>query len=252
MNGPGKWRWIVPAAVLVALAVSGSSLAAPVGQITEFATAIGQRGPGGDRRRARTGTSGSPRIHSNKIAEVNPATGAISEFATSHCQQPPTRGRAWVLTATSGSPSPSPGKIGEINPTTHAISDFAIPTTNSGPWRSSHGPNGNMWFTEGAANQIGEINPTTHAITEFPVPTSASVPVRDRRLDRTATSGSPRRRGTRSGRSTRRPCTSPSYTIPTGSASPTPSRPGPTAPCGSPSRHRATRSALIWTRRPTR
>ena len=47
MNGPGKWRWIVPAAVLVALVLSGSSLAAPVGQISEFATATASAVPEG-------------------------------------------------------------------------------------------------------------------------------------------------------------------------------------------------------------
>ena len=58
---------------------------------------------------------------------------------------------------------------------THAITDIPTPTKNSGPVAITAGPNGNIWFTEGAANQIGEINPITHVITEFPV-TSGSVP----------------------------------------------------------------------------
>ena len=65
----------------------------------------------------------------------------------------PAGDRAWVLTATCGSPSSPAGKIGEINPVTHAISDFPIPTTSSGPVAIVAGPNGNMWFTEGAVEQ---------------------------------------------------------------------------------------------------
>ena len=60
------------------------------------------------------------------------------------------------------------------------------------------GPDGNLWFTEDAANKIGEINPTTHAITEFPLPTAGSQPLASRRAP-TATSGSPSTARARSG-----------------------------------------------------
>ena len=92
MNGPGKWRWIVPAAVLVALAVSGSSLAAPVGQITEFATATANAGPEG----IVAGPDGNLWYAEagNKIGEINPSTGAAADFAGPDCEQLPARGSA--------------------------------------------------------------------------------------------------------------------------------------------------------------
>ena len=74
-------------------------------------------------------------------------------------------------TATSGSPRIRVDKIGEINPTTHAITEFALPTVTADPRGITAGPDGNLWFTEHAAETIGEINPTTHAITEFPIST---------------------------------------------------------------------------------
>ena len=80
------------------------------------------------------------------------------------------------LTATSGSPSKLPSKIGMINPTTDAITEFAIPTASSGSQDITAGPDGNLWFTENAANKVGMINPTTHAITEFAIPTKNSGP----------------------------------------------------------------------------
>src|ERR1700722_370049 len=81
VNRPAKWRWIVPAVLLVALALSGSSLAAPVGQISEAATPTPSSGPEG----IVAGPDGNlwfAEINASKIGEINPATGAISEFPT--------------------------------------------------------------------------------------------------------------------------------------------------------------------------
>jgi virginiamycin B lyase len=39
------------------------------------------------------------------------------------------------------------------------------------------GPDGNVWFTEPAANMIGEVNASTGAIAEFPVPSPAKEPL---------------------------------------------------------------------------
>jgi streptogramin lyase len=174
LNGLGKWRWIVPGALVVTLALSGSTLAAPTGQITEFPTVTAAANPEG----IVAGPDGNlwyAELNANKIAEVNPATGASTEFT------PPTAGGGPLGVALG--PDGNiwfteffGGKIGEINPVTHAISDFAIPTASSGPVAIVTGPNGNLWFTEGAANKIAEINPTTHAFTEFPVPTATSGP----------------------------------------------------------------------------
>ena len=168
MNGSGKWRWIVPAAVVVALVLSGSVLAVPVGQISEFAMPTSNSFPVG----MAPGPDGNLWFVDDalvsKIADVNPATGVVSEFAT------PTAasgvlgiglgpdGNMWFT-------ENAASRIGEINPTTHAITEFPTTTANSGPVAITAGPDGNMWFTENAVNKIGEINPTTHVISEFPV-----------------------------------------------------------------------------------
>ena len=57
--------------------------------------------------------------------------------------------------------------------------DHRIPHPHGRPRRPNGitaGPDGNLWFTENAANQIGKINPATHAITEFPMPTPQAGP----------------------------------------------------------------------------
>ena len=85
MNRPAKWRWIVPTALLAALALSGSSVAAPVGQISEFSTPTPASGPEG----IVAGPDGNlwfAEINASKIAEINPTTGAISEFADADSQ----------------------------------------------------------------------------------------------------------------------------------------------------------------------
>jgi len=62
-----------------------------------------------------------------------------------------------------------------INPTTGAVTEFATPTADSAPWGITPGPDGNVWFTEGAGN-LGEVNPTTDVITEYTVPYAGSGP----------------------------------------------------------------------------
>ncbi|MGH2892691.1 MAG: virginiamycin B lyase family protein [Solirubrobacteraceae bacterium] len=160
----------MPAALVVALALSGSTLAAPVGQITEFATATANAGPEG----IAAGPDGNlwfPEAGADKIGEVNPTTGATADFAVPTAGSFPLGialgpdGNLWFTEFAAD-------KIGEINPVSHAISDFTIPTAASGPVAIVAGPNGNVWFTEsGGAGQIGEINPATQAFTEFPVMT---------------------------------------------------------------------------------
>jgi len=80
------------------------------------------------------------------------------------------------------------GKIGRVT-TQGKITEFPVPTTNGHPWEITHGPDGNLWFTEigdnlhhypGGAeiiegNKIGRITPQGQ-ITEFPVPTFNSFP----------------------------------------------------------------------------
>ena len=59
---------------------------------------------------------------------------------------------------------------------TVTINEFPIPTPSAAPTAITAGPDGNLWFTEGGADQIGVINPTTHAITEFRIPSPNSYP----------------------------------------------------------------------------
>ena len=57
-----------------------------------------------------------------------------------------------------------------------SFKSFRIPTANSEPEGITLGSDGNMWFTEAAANQIGRIDPRGN-ITEFVVPQPLSAPV---------------------------------------------------------------------------
>ena len=50
-----------------------------------------------------------------------------------------------------------------------SVTEFPVPTTKSSPQGITAGPDGNLWFTEQAANKIGRISPSG-TITEFPVP----------------------------------------------------------------------------------
>ncbi|HVA34098.1 MAG TPA: hypothetical protein VNG31_08125 [Candidatus Baltobacteraceae bacterium] len=55
------------------------------------------------------------------------------------------------------------------------FTEFTIPSANSEPYGITTGPDGNLWFTEQAANKVGRIT-TTGKITEFAVPSSSSGP----------------------------------------------------------------------------
>ena len=55
------------------------------------------------------------------------------------------------------------------------VNDFPVPVQYTGPQGITAGPDGNLWFTEYAANQIGRITPAG-VITEFPIPTTNSGP----------------------------------------------------------------------------
>jgi streptogramin lyase len=164
----------VPAALVVALVLSGSTLAAPVGQISEFPTATANAGPEG----IVAGPDGNlwfPEA-GNKIGEVNPTTGATADFDVPTAASFPLGialgpdGNLW-FTEFFG------GKIGALNPSTHAITEFPIPTPSSGPVAIVEGPNGNMWFTESAdPGKVAEFNPTNHLFTEFPTPTPNLTP----------------------------------------------------------------------------
>src|SRR6201999_3264512 len=131
VSGLGKWRWIVPAAVAAALALSGSSVAAPLGQIAEFPTATVAAGPEG----IVSGPDGNlwfAEANADKIGEIDPTTGATTDFAIPTAGSIPVGialgpdGNLWFTEFVGN-------KIGELNPVTHAISEFPLPNTGSGP-----------------------------------------------------------------------------------------------------------------------
>jgi streptogramin lyase len=48
-----------------------------------------------------------------------------------------------------------------------AVHEFPLPTASASPGGIVAAPDGNLWFTERAADKIGEFNPVTHAFTEI-------------------------------------------------------------------------------------
>ncbi len=56
------------------------------------------------------------------------------------------------------------------------ITAYNTPTPESSPFDITTGSDGNLWFTEYAANKIGKINPSTGDITEYDIPTEDSEP----------------------------------------------------------------------------
>jgi virginiamycin B lyase len=64
-------------------------------------------------------------------------------------------------------------RIGRIT-TAGVITEFALPTAVSNPWGIAAGPDGALWFTQGA-DVIGRIT-TAGVITEFALPTADSSP----------------------------------------------------------------------------
>ena len=56
-----------------------------------------------------------------------------------------------------------------------AFEEFPVPAQKGQPDRITAGPDGNLWFTEGAANEIGRITPSGR-ISQFPIPTANSAP----------------------------------------------------------------------------
>ncbi len=55
------------------------------------------------------------------------------------------------------------------------IIEYPLPTAAATPAGITTGPDGNLWFTESAANKIGTITPSGE-IHEFPLPTPDARP----------------------------------------------------------------------------
>ena len=107
---------------------------------------------------------------------INPTTHAITEFTIPDGRARNRSRSRRAPTATSGSPSTAATRSvrSTRRPTSSPSSPF--PRPSSDPFSIATGPDGNLWFTEYAANQIGTINPVTHGISEFAIPTATSAP----------------------------------------------------------------------------
>ena len=87
-------------------------------------------------------------------------------------------GNLWFTWATQTSPDLASvsRSIGRITPA-GAIMEFPV---SSGygwpPGGIAAGPDGNLWFTTGAANTVGSIS-TSGAVVQYPVPTANSFPI---------------------------------------------------------------------------
>ena len=62
-----------------------------------------------------------------------------------------------------------------VSPAQVTFTEYPVTTANSGPNGITTGPDGNLWFTERAANKIGRIT-TLGVVTEFRLPTANSQP----------------------------------------------------------------------------
>ena len=65
-------------------------------------------------------------------------------------------------------------QIGMITPD-GVITEYPVPTPSSHPYQLALGPDGNIWFSENAANKIGHVTPSG-VFTEYVMPTAASYP----------------------------------------------------------------------------
>ena len=117
----------------------------------------GQRPADGNRIRAPTGTSGSPKFSGDKIGRITPA-GVITEFPHPDGGQHALMGSPPAPTATSGSPSTSATGSGGSRPRARSPSSRFRPRAAS-PTDIATGPDGNLWFTENGGNKIGRISP---------------------------------------------------------------------------------------------
>ena len=118
---------------------------------------------------------------------------------------------------------------------TSRITEYPIPTRNSNPVDITTGPDGNLWFTEAAANRIGKIT-TRENLRGIPF-LLARADLMASRLDLMAISGSPSLLPTRSPRSLPA-ARSPNTTFPLLIALPLTSPSGLTVISGSPSEPR--------------
>jgi virginiamycin B lyase len=81
-----------------------------------------------------------------------------------------------VLTATTSAGAKASVELTVAQP---QIVEVTLPVANSRPYAITDGPDGAMWFAEGANNSIGRITTamTASALTQYTVPTAASTPV---------------------------------------------------------------------------
>lgn len=136
-------------------------------------------------------------INNATVGSLDPSTAAVREWPVSNGQQflrymaDGPDGAVWFTQEGSCLDTRcsdfTDGKIGRIT-SDGQLTEYKVPTANGHPWGITHGPDGNLWFTEIGdnlhstqhkhlieGNKIGRITPQG-VITEFPVPTVDSFP----------------------------------------------------------------------------
>lgn len=152
----------------------------PEGTITEYVTPTANSGPTGlsfdedgnlwftEQRVNQMGMRGPDGAFIEY--SLSPAPGAAPRQPVSPRRAPD--GAVWY---TARVPSTGWDIIGRLNPSTGAVTEFPIPTFRADPRSIRNGPDGNLYFTEGAGAKIGRIT-LDGVITEFSIPTANSGP----------------------------------------------------------------------------
>lgn len=166
-NGPDGNRWFTESDT------NKIGRITPSGVITEFPVPTSGAKPS-DITSGPDGNLWFTEYRGNKIGRITP-TGSITEFPIPTNGSLPygiTTGPDGALWFTESSENGQihaniGGKIGRIT-VNGMITEYPLPTGGTIPAQITTGPDGNLWFAEGGANNIGRITPTG-VITEFPM-----------------------------------------------------------------------------------
>ncbi|MGX7002509.1 Vgb family protein [Caballeronia sp. KNU42] len=172
--GPDKRIWFTSDSTNTIKAIDPNT-----GQTSSYALSIGggpqgiAAGPDGNLWYAASGAIG--RITPTGIVTEFPLLrdGSAARFITAGPD-----GNMWFTEVATGETGIDNGMTGAVGVITMSgvIQEFLLPTVFADPRAIAWGPDGNLWFTERAANKIGFIDPATKQITEFPITRSNASP----------------------------------------------------------------------------
>ena len=107
----------------------------------------------------------------NVVAKMIPSTCAITEYSVGDRFV-----GLWSIISVNGSlwfTEYAPRYNAIVRMTTDgAMTSYPIPTPSAYTFYITPGPDGNLWFTENAAQQVAKLDPNSGQITEYPVPGS--------------------------------------------------------------------------------